>query len=95
MTIECPPASVNPSSQPMGVSKTYLQMASTSSAPIPSPASASVGVASPGSVRPALGGVFKSPWTKQETWTLSVWHTEDDAKRYVDNFEEFAAAVSQ
>jgi glutamate-1-semialdehyde 2,1-aminomutase len=39
-------------------------------------------------------GVFKSPWTKQETWTLSVWHTEDDAKRYVDNFEEFAAAVS-
>ena len=20
-------------------------------------------------------GVFKSPWTKQETWTLSVWHT--------------------
>ncbi len=24
-------------------------------------------------------GVFKSPWTKQETWTLSVWHTEDDA----------------
>ena len=39
-------------------------------------------------------GVFKSPWTKQETWTLSVWHTEDDAKAYVDNFEEFAAAVS-
>ena len=24
-------------------------------------------------------GVFKSPWTKQETWTLSVFHTEDDA----------------
>ncbi len=24
-------------------------------------------------------GVFKSPWTKQETWTMSVWHTEDDA----------------
>jgi glutamate-1-semialdehyde 2,1-aminomutase len=39
-------------------------------------------------------GVFKSPWTKQETWTLSVAHTEDDAKRYVDNFEEFAAAVT-
>ena len=39
-------------------------------------------------------GVFKSPWTKQETWTLSVWHTEDDAKRYIDNFEEFASAVS-
>ena len=39
-------------------------------------------------------GVFKSPWTKQETWTLSVWHTEDDAARYVSNFEEFAAAVT-
>src|SRR5206468_3425178 len=39
-------------------------------------------------------GVFKSPWTKQETWTLSVFHTEDDTARYVANFEEFAAAVS-
>ena len=39
-------------------------------------------------------GVFKSPWTTQETWTLSVFHTEDDAARYVSNFEEFAAAVS-
>jgi len=39
-------------------------------------------------------GVFKSPWTKQETWTLSVWHTEDDAARYVANFEEFAKAVT-
>ncbi|HEY4659139.1 MAG TPA: aminotransferase class III-fold pyridoxal phosphate-dependent enzyme, partial [Gemmatimonadaceae bacterium] len=39
-------------------------------------------------------GVFKSPWTKQETWTLSVWHTEDDAARYVDNFEAFAAALT-
>ena len=39
-------------------------------------------------------GVFKSPWTKQETWTLSVWHTADDAARYVANFEEFAAAVT-
>jgi glutamate-1-semialdehyde 2,1-aminomutase len=39
-------------------------------------------------------GVFKSPWTKQETWTLSVWHTEDDAKRYVENFETFAEAVA-
>jgi glutamate-1-semialdehyde 2,1-aminomutase len=39
-------------------------------------------------------GVFKSPWTKQETWTLSVYHTEDDAARYVANFEEFAAAVT-
>ena len=39
-------------------------------------------------------GVFKSPWTKQETWTLSVFHSEDDAARYIANFEEFAAAVS-
>jgi glutamate-1-semialdehyde 2,1-aminomutase len=39
-------------------------------------------------------GVFKSPWTKQETWTLSVWHTEDDAARYIANFEEFAKAVT-
>ena len=39
-------------------------------------------------------GVFKSPWTKQETWTLSVFHTEDDAATYVANFEEFAAAVT-
>jgi glutamate-1-semialdehyde 2,1-aminomutase len=39
-------------------------------------------------------GVFKSPWTKQETWTLSVWHTEDDAERYVAYFEQFAAAVT-
>ena len=39
-------------------------------------------------------GVFKSPWTKQETWTLSVAHSEDDASRYIANFEEFAAAVT-
>ena len=39
-------------------------------------------------------GVFKSPWTKQETWTLSVWHTEEDAARYVANFEEFATAIA-
>src|SRR5918995_659479 len=40
-------------------------------------------------------GVFKSPWTKQETWTLSVFHAEDDARRYVENFEEFAAAITR
>jgi glutamate-1-semialdehyde 2,1-aminomutase len=39
-------------------------------------------------------GVFKSPWSKQETWTLSVAHSDEDAQRYVDNFEEFAIAVS-
>jgi glutamate-1-semialdehyde 2,1-aminomutase len=39
-------------------------------------------------------GVFKSPWSKQETWTTSVRHSIDDANRYVANFEEFAAAVT-
>ena len=39
-------------------------------------------------------GVFKSPWSKQETWTTSVFHTEDDARRYVENFEAFAAAIT-
>jgi len=39
-------------------------------------------------------GVFKSPWAKQETWTTSVFHTEEDAGRYVDNFEELAAALT-
>ena len=40
------------------------------------------------------GGVFKSPWSKQETWTLSVRHGDEDAQRYVDNFEAFAAAIA-
>ncbi len=40
------------------------------------------------------GGVFKSPWSKQETWTLSVWHTDEDAQRYVDNVEAFASAIA-
>jgi glutamate-1-semialdehyde 2,1-aminomutase len=39
-------------------------------------------------------GVFKSPWSKQETWTLSIAHSDEDVQRYVDNFEAFAAAVS-
>ncbi len=39
-------------------------------------------------------GVFKSPWSKQETWTTSVVHTEDDARRYVENFAELAAAMT-
>ena len=39
-------------------------------------------------------GVFKSPWAKMETWTLSVVHSDDDVRRYVENFEAFAAAVS-
>ena len=40
------------------------------------------------------GGVFKSPWAKQETWTLSVRHSDEDAQRYVDNVEAFAKAVT-
>jgi glutamate-1-semialdehyde 2,1-aminomutase len=40
------------------------------------------------------GGVFKAPWSKQETWTLSVRHSDEDAQRYVDNFEVFARAVT-
>ncbi len=40
-------------------------------------------------------GVFKSPWAKHETWTTSVAHTAEDARRYVTNFEEFAAAVTR
>jgi glutamate-1-semialdehyde 2,1-aminomutase len=39
-------------------------------------------------------GVFKSPWSKQETWTTSVQHSTDDAERYVANFDEFAAAIT-
>jgi glutamate-1-semialdehyde 2,1-aminomutase len=39
-------------------------------------------------------GVFKSPWTKQETWTTSVFHTTDEAGRYVENFDAFAEAIS-
>jgi glutamate-1-semialdehyde 2,1-aminomutase len=39
-------------------------------------------------------GIFKSPWSKQETWTTSVVHTEGDARRYVENFEAFAAAIT-
>ncbi len=40
------------------------------------------------------GGVFKSPWAKQETWTLSVRHSDEDAQRYVDNVEAFARAIT-
>ena len=39
-------------------------------------------------------GVFKSPWSKQETWTVSVRHSDEDVRRYVDNFDAFASAVS-
>jgi glutamate-1-semialdehyde 2,1-aminomutase len=39
-------------------------------------------------------GVFKSPWSKQETWTTSVATSEEDARAYVANFEELAAALA-
>jgi glutamate-1-semialdehyde 2,1-aminomutase len=39
-------------------------------------------------------GVFKSPWAKTETWTIGVQHAEDDARRYVANFEELAAMLA-
>jgi glutamate-1-semialdehyde 2,1-aminomutase len=39
------------------------------------------------------GGVFLPPWGKAEQWTLSVQHSEDDARRFVDNFESFARAL--
>jgi glutamate-1-semialdehyde 2,1-aminomutase len=37
------------------------------------------------------GGVFLPPWGKCEQWTLSVQHTEADARRFVTNLETFAA----
>jgi glutamate-1-semialdehyde 2,1-aminomutase len=39
-------------------------------------------------------GVFKSPGSKWESWTTSIVHTDADAQRYVDNFEELAAAIA-
>jgi glutamate-1-semialdehyde 2,1-aminomutase len=39
-------------------------------------------------------GVFKSPWTKQETWTTAITHSEEDAQRYVTNFEELASMLA-
>jgi glutamate-1-semialdehyde 2,1-aminomutase len=39
-------------------------------------------------------GVFKSPWAKWESWTTSIAHTDEDARRYVDNFAELAGALT-
>jgi glutamate-1-semialdehyde 2,1-aminomutase len=39
------------------------------------------------------GGVFLPPWGKAEQWMLSVQHTEEDATRFLDNFEAFARAL--
>jgi glutamate-1-semialdehyde 2,1-aminomutase len=40
-------------------------------------------------------GVFKSPWSKSETWTTAITHTEEDARTYVANFEELATMLTQ
>jgi glutamate-1-semialdehyde 2,1-aminomutase len=39
-------------------------------------------------------GVFKSPGSKWESWTSSIVHTDEDVARYVENFEELAAAIT-
>jgi glutamate-1-semialdehyde 2,1-aminomutase len=39
------------------------------------------------------GGVFLPPWGKSEQWLVSAQHTEEDVRRFVDNFGAFAAAV--
>ena len=39
-------------------------------------------------------GVFKSPGSKWESWSTSITHSDEDVQRYVDNFEELAAAIT-
>jgi len=39
-------------------------------------------------------GVFMAPWGKSENWTLSVQHSEEDVRRYVDNFEYLGKALT-
>lgn len=38
-------------------------------------------------------GVFKSPWAKWESWTTTIVHTDEDARRYVENFGGLAEAL--
>ncbi|HSL10157.1 MAG TPA: aspartate aminotransferase family protein [Actinomycetota bacterium] len=40
-------------------------------------------------------GVFKSPGSKWESWTTSIVMSDDDARRYVDNFESLANAITR
>ncbi len=40
-------------------------------------------------------GVFKSPGSKWESWTTSIVMSDEDAERYVTNFEELAAAITR
>jgi glutamate-1-semialdehyde 2,1-aminomutase len=39
-------------------------------------------------------GVFKSPGSKWESWTTSIVMSDEDAQRYVDNFESFTEAIT-
>ncbi len=39
-------------------------------------------------------GVFMAPWGKSENWTLSVQHTEEDVRRYIDNFDHLGKALT-
>ncbi len=39
-------------------------------------------------------GVFKSPGSKWESWSTSIEHSDEDVRRYVDNFEELASAIT-
>jgi glutamate-1-semialdehyde 2,1-aminomutase len=39
-------------------------------------------------------GVFMAPWGKLENWTLSVQHSEEDVRRYVENFEFLGRALT-
>jgi glutamate-1-semialdehyde 2,1-aminomutase len=38
-------------------------------------------------------GVFLPPWGKSEQWMLSVQHTAEDVRRFIDNFRTFSEAV--
>ena len=40
-------------------------------------------------------GVFKSPGSKWESWTTSIVMSDEDAERYVENFESFADAITR
>jgi glutamate-1-semialdehyde 2,1-aminomutase len=40
-------------------------------------------------------GVFKSPGSKWESWTTSIVMSNEDAERYVANFEEMAEAIAR
>jgi glutamate-1-semialdehyde aminotransferase len=40
-------------------------------------------------------GVFKSPGSKWESWTTSIVMSDEDANRYVDNFEELASEITK